>query len=395
MRVLLVNDYGTPTGGAELGMLTLREGLRARGHEVRLFASRAQPVPGVESRADDECFGTTSRLRTLVQTANPLAARSLRRVLAEFRPDVVHVKLFLTQLSPLILRELEGVPSLFHAVWYRVVCPVGTKRLPGGEACTHRAGAACLREGCLPLRDWLPLMWQMREWRRRRGVFRLVVANSEATKRHLTEAGIGPVEVVWNGVPACAPRAALAGPPVVVFAGRLVREKGADVLLRAFAAVAAREKDARLLLFGEGPERERLSRLADELGVAARVSMPGHVGRAEMERRCAGAWVQVVPSLWEEPFGIVAAEASMRGTAVVASASGGLAEIVRDGETGLLVPPGDADALADALARLLGDRDLAERMGCAGREFALRHFNEDAYADNFIRLYERIVDSRQ
>jgi glycosyltransferase involved in cell wall biosynthesis len=82
----------------------------------------------------------------------------------------------------------------------------------------------------------------------------------------------------------------------------------------------------------------------------------------------------------------------MRGTAVVASRAGGLAEIVLDGETGLLVPPGDADALASALLRLLRDRELAEDMGRRGHEFALRHLDEGAYADRFLGLYRRLIE---
>jgi len=106
MKILLINDYGTPTGGAELQMLTLRKGLRLRGHDARFFTSSARPIP-VSSQADYECFGTTSRFRTLLQTTNPWAFWQLRRVLAEFQPDVIHVGIFLTQLSPLILPLLK------------------------------------------------------------------------------------------------------------------------------------------------------------------------------------------------------------------------------------------------------------------------------------------------
>lgn len=389
MKILLVNDYATPTGGAELLTLSLRDELRRRGHDARLFASSARPGAG-GGPADYECFGTTSRFRTLLQTANPWAFQKLRRALAEFRPDVVHVTMFLTQLSPLILPPLKGVPSLYSVVWYRPVCPTGTKMLPGGGACRKPAGVVCYREGCLPLRDWPPLMLQMNLWRRWRGAFDLIVANSETTKRRLLAEGVGPVEVVLNGVPLRAPRPPLSAPPTVVFSGRLVREKGVGVLLRAFAEVVAQLPEARLVIAGDGPERARVVGLINELRLSASVSMLGHLPRPELERRFAAAWVQAVPSLWAEPFGLVAAEAMMRGTAVVASDSGGLTEIVGRGETGLLVPPGDAGALAAALLLLLRDRRTAERMGAAGREDALARFSEGTYADKFVRLYQKL-----
>lgn len=389
MKILLVNDYATPTGGAELLTLAIRDELRQRGHDARLFASSARPGAG-GGLADYECFGTTSRFRTLLQTANPWAFWRLRQVLAEFRPDIVHVKLFLTQLSPLILPLLRNVPSLYHVVWYRPICPLGTKMLPDGTACQVPAGAVCYRNHCLPLRDWFPLMLQMKLWRRWRNVFDLFVANSEAVKRRLIAEGIAPVEVIWSGVPIRPLRPPLSSPPTVAFAGRLVREKGAEVLVRAFAKVVKKIPQARLLLAGEGPERDRLKRLIAGLGFSSSVSMLGHLPRPQMERYFASAWVQAVPSRWEEPFGLVVAEAMMRGTAVVASASGGLTEIVQDGKTGFLVPSGDGDALAEALLTLLRDSALAEQMGNAGREVALAQFREATFVDKFVPLYEML-----
>src|SRR5207249_3095669 len=165
----------------------------------RLFASSAGGN-GVPSLADYTCFGTASKFRTLLQSANPWAFVALRRVLAEFQPDVVHVKMFLTQLSPLILPLLKRVPSICHVVWYRPICPLGTKVLPDGSSCYSPPGAVCYRSGCLPLRDWIPLMLQMKLWRQWRGVFDVIVANSQATKRRLVREGIEPVQVIYNGV---------------------------------------------------------------------------------------------------------------------------------------------------------------------------------------------------
>src|SRR5712692_8465621 len=126
MKILFVNDYAVPQGGAEILLLDLRDALRARGHDVRLFASNAGQN-GSCSLADYTCRGTTSRFRTLLQSGNPWAAMKLRRVLADFQPDIVQVEMFLTQLSPLILPLLRNVRSIYHVVWYRPICPLGTK----------------------------------------------------------------------------------------------------------------------------------------------------------------------------------------------------------------------------------------------------------------------------
>jgi glycosyltransferase involved in cell wall biosynthesis len=169
-----------------------------------------------------------------------------------------------------------------------------------------------------------------------------------------------------------------------------VRQKGVDVLLRAFATVLEQVPHARLLLAGDGPERHVVDRLIADLGVSSGVTLLGYVSQAEVEHHFAKAWAQAVPSRFAEAFGLVAVEAMMRGTAVVASASDGLTEVVRDGQTGFLVPPGDADALAAALVRLLSDRALAERLGEAGREAALVHFRWETYIDKIIDLYDAL-----
>ncbi len=362
-----------------------------RGHEARLFASTAEPIDDLPFEADAGCFGTMSPLRRVSQVFNPDAARRLRREIADFRPDVVHVRMFLTQLSPLILPLLRGVPALLHVVTYDVICPIDTKTLPDGSPCRFRPGVACHRAGCMPwvgvaragvqhgmTRRWLP-------------AFDRIVANSRWVRDRLRADGLRCESFVWNGVPEQPPRPPLTGPPTFASAGRLVAKKGVDVLIRAMPEILRRVPEATLKVVGDGPELAPLKRLAEDSGVAKRVSFPGHLSHAELEELLASTWVQAVPSLWEEPFGIASAEAMFRGTAVVASASGGLAEQVVDGETGLLCPPGDVVAWTEALARVLGDRGLAERYGAAGRERAQSLFTVDRFMDGFLKVYGEII----
>jgi glycosyltransferase involved in cell wall biosynthesis len=388
MRVLLVHDYGTLSGGAEAAASRLREGLRARGHQALLFTSTARPLP-LPVLADATCFGTVSPLRRVLQAVNPHAPWQLRRVLRSFRPEVVHVKMFLTQLSPLILPLLRPFPSLLHVINYNLICPLNTKTLPSGAPCRERAGAVCQRSGCMP---WLGVA---RAGLQRRltdlSVFDRIVANSRWVAERLRAEGVPVGGWVWNGVPTRPQRPALGERPVVGFAGRLVSKKGVDVLLRAMAELRRALPAARLLLAGDGPERPRLEALARALGIGGAVDFLGHLDHAALEGALAPAWVQAVPSRWEEPFGLVAAEAMMRGTAVVASRGGGLAEQVVDGETGVLVPAGDALALARALHSTLVDRELAERLGAAGRRRALAELSEERYVERFLAIYEELA----
>jgi glycosyltransferase involved in cell wall biosynthesis len=390
MRILLISDYAYPAGGAELMINKLREELSQRRHEVTLFSTDISHAPG-DNFADHRCFGTETGLRTPLQVANPSAMRRLKRLLRDFKPDVVHIRLFLTQLSPLILPLLNNIPSLYHVAWYRPVCPIGTKQLPDGSPCKEPYGRACWRNRCLPRRDWPLLMAQMAMLRRWRPCLDRVVANSREVQTQLLAGGFGPVDVVHNGIPERAALERCDHQSVLCFTGRLVPEKGTDVLVRAMQRVAERLPQSRLLIAGDGPERNSLRRLSAALGLSDNIHFLGKVSNAELPEVLRPAIVQVVPSLWAEPFGVVAVEAMMRGQAVVASNHGGLSEIVEDGKTGLLVPPGDEQALADALLSILQDPVRARSLGDAAHARAVQEFGLDRFCDRFEEIYREMA----
>jgi glycosyltransferase involved in cell wall biosynthesis len=390
MRILLVNDYATPAAGAEITLKALRDGLRQRGHEVRVFSSRAQLIPG-PSFADDSCFGTNSTLQVASSTVNISARRSLARVLEEFRPDVVHVKMFLWQLSPLILGPLRRFRSVYHVVIYKPICPTGWKMLPDGNRCDSAPGRVCLQSRCMTPQTWAIMMLQHNLFRRGMGAFDALVTTSQVMKERLEAEGVGPCRIIPNGCEERQPRPPLGDEPRLAYAGRLSPEKGIGTLLHAFKRVLERVSEARLRIVGDGPQRAGLERVAGQLGIGGKVEFVGPMQAAEMERKLESAWVQAIPSKWEEPFGMVAIEAMMRGTAVVASNSGGLRDIVRDGVTGLLIVPGDVEVWSKALTRMLTDRHLCEVMGTAGREVALEEYTVERAVDRVVSLHAELA----
>lgn len=386
-----MNDYSYPFGGAEIQTLAIRDSLQAIGHDARIFASSAAPL-NVESRADYHCFGTMSRFRTLLQTANPSAYWRLHQVLNEFQPDLVHVRMLLSQISPLILPLLNLVPSLYHVVWYRPICPTGIKLLPNSESCGFQAGWVCYQQGCVPLRDWVPVMLQLKLWQAQHMNFRMIIANSEAVRQRLRAEGIDVAGVLHNLVPLQPERPPLSSPPMIAFAGRLVKEKGIDVAIRATARIISRLPLLQFWIAGDGPEKQSLIELVNQLRLTDHVRFLGHLSQPELACRLASAWVQVVPSRWAEPFGNITTEAMMRGTAVVATACGGSLEIVKEGKTGFLVPPGDDQILAERLLTILTDQELAERLGRAGRQRMLEKFGQDTYLQQLLAIYQKVLE---
>jgi glycosyltransferase involved in cell wall biosynthesis len=180
--------------------------------------------------------------------------------------------------------------------------------------------------------------------------------------------------------------------PVITVTGRLASaQKGQELLIRALPDILRQCPDAVLIVVGDGPDRARLEALIRELHLHRAMRLPGH--RDDIPSVLAATDVLVVPSLCEEAFSLAALEGMAAGRPVVASAVGGLPEIVRHGETGLLVPKGDASALVDATLRLLRNSALAHRLGRAGSAFAAR-FTIDAHVEELTEFYEEIAAHR-
>ena len=179
---------------------------------------------------------------------------------------------------------------------------------------------------------------------------------------------------------------------VVAYVGRFVPIKDLATLVRAFASLVREVPDSWLLLAGDGPARGSLETLASELGVAPRVKFLGWID--DLPRAYAAMDVCALSSLNEgTPVAIIEAMAAAR--AVVAPAVGGVPDIVRDNDTGLLVPSGDPAALAAALRRLASDAGLRGRLGAAARQEAARRFGSDRLVEDVARLYDDLLSRRR
>jgi glycosyltransferase involved in cell wall biosynthesis len=193
-------------------------------------------------------------------------------------------------------------------------------------------------------------------------------------------------EIVHYGIePDGEPSAYTGSAPRLLCVGRLIPIKGHIVLLRAFAAARKELPELELEIAGRGPLEPALRALARELGVGDAVKFLGHV--TPIAGAIENATIVVVPSMGEG-FGMVALEAMERARPVIAASIGGLGEIVRDGVTGVLVPPGEAEPLAEAIVRVASDPELARKMGEAGRARALSRFLQSFCTERTELLYE-------
>jgi len=344
-----------------------------RDHQVRgIPVMRFRYAPAaIEMLTHDS--GATNKLRR-----NPLYAALLpgyllagsqrvRQLCREQRWDVVHIHWPMPQ----------GILAL-------IGCPAGGPRL---VSTFYGADLALVRN--------LPLL---------KPLLRRIVARSDAisaisayTASELTRMSGARPAIIPYGIDMTPLTAQDVGPkpaPVeILTVGRLIERKGHAVLIDAMAHIARSRPDAVLTVIGEGHERPSLERRIEQLGLQAQVRLLGRVSEEELHRAYARCDIFVLPSIVDragdtEGLGMVLLEAMRYEKPTVASALGGITDIIEDGTTGLLVPPGDPVALANAIERLLNAPALARQLGQAGRRINAERFAWDRVVDAYMGLYQ-------
>ncbi|HYF38294.1 MAG TPA: glycosyltransferase family 4 protein, partial [Gemmatimonadales bacterium] len=186
-----------------------------------------------------------------------------------------------------------------------------------------------------------------------------------------------------------------AAPPRILYAGNLVPSKGVDLLLQAAAELRHLGIDFQIKILGEGPAERSLRSLVSRLGLGSRVTWSRFVPQGEMPEEYGASTITVLPSRGSaEGLGLTLVEALLAGSAVVGTPAGGIPEVIRHEETGLIARDGDASDLARQLQRLLADANLRDQLAKAGKEHVTQIYSADAAVARFLDLYHTVADAR-
>ncbi len=373
MRILHVGVGNFGAGGVATYVTSLIQAQREAGQEIHLAELWAgtQTLPELETRLD--------------------SVESIGEIFRTWKADVLHLH---SQLP-----HYKGIPSqsVITAHEHTSHCPSGARFLEGSrkvcgrshgwlnclrghyiDRCGSRNPSQFLRKmGITNASEHFPGHWvapatYTRDWLIRRGL--------SLPRIHLIH-NPGPVPL------AQAPSSRDIGRRQIVFLGRLVPNKGCDVLIEAVGKLPG----VRLSILGEGPERPQLEAMVSRLGLADRIRFEGWVPAAATRIACEEASAMAIPSLWPEPFGLVALEASRAHLPVVASGVGGLLDIIVPGRTGLLVPPGDSAALASALDRIMTDVSASSAMGTRAARRSCRRFHPSIHLRRLTKVYGLVM----
>jgi glycosyltransferase involved in cell wall biosynthesis len=388
LRILTVTHNYPRFPGDPAGAFVARiaEGAAARGHEVQVIAPHAPGTTVVEHGAGvrlhrfryaPEAFERVAYSGGLHQGTlrSPLAAlafpgfllafnRAVKRAVRRFQPHVIHAHWWFP--SGWFARR-AGIPYLItcHGTDVRLLERGGAKRI--ANSVFRRAARVTAVSGFL----------------------------ASDLKRLLPETGRDaivtpmPIDVAAFEEGAKQRKAA---PPRILYAGNLVSSKGVDLLLQAAAELRHLGVEFQLKILGEGPAERSLRSLVSRLGLGSRVTWTAFVPQAEMPDEYGASTITVLPSRGNaEGLGLTLVEALLAGSAVIGTPAGGIPEVVRHEETGLLARDGDASDLARQLQRLLTDAGLRDRLVRAGKEHVTRIYAADAAVGRFLTLYHDIA----
>jgi len=362
MKVLHVISSGGMYG-AEAVILNLSRAMNESGHCSIVGSFANEPVPNLQLHERAQAEGLESYLIPCRGQFDRGVSARIRELVVQHGVDVVHSHGYKSDVYAWFALRGTGVPyvSTCHT-WY------------DNNLAVRLYGAL----DRLVLRGYSAVAAVSADVRRR-----LLDAGVSREKIHFIENGIDlrPFDGAWKAVKQKGENSGR----LVGLIGRLATEKGVDVFLRAAALVLKEMPESRFVVAGEGPEREALERLINELGVREYVMM---MGRCDETAKLYGTLDVMVSSSRHEglPMGILEGMAS--GRAIIATPVGEVPAVIVDGETGVLVAVEDATALARAILRLLGDPVERLRLGTGARQLVEQRYSAQRMMTDYLRMYE-------
>lgn len=405
MKILLINKFFFPFGGTERYLFALTDLLEERGHETIPFAMEhpdnviSEYSKYFVSRVDlDRPRVSWSGLRAAGRVIYSFeAAKKLRQLIRDTKPDVAHIQNIYHQISPSVLKVLkeEKVPCVQTIHDYAYLSPSyglfdhgaiceRIKPRKYFRAVMHRCVKNSFMASAL---DAFAYRFHATFGLDERLVNRLI-APSEFVKNKFAEWGhnVFKIDVIPHFIDASRYEPEYAPGGEIVYVGRLSEEKGIGTLIAAMEKIP----EVRLKVIGSGPMEKKLKDFCGLAGLK-NVRFVGQLNHGRVMEEIARSRFVVVPSLFYEPFGYLALEAGCMGKPVVASRVGALPELIKDGKTGVLVPPGDAKALAAAITGLSSDEPTIRAYGKAARAYVEAGFRPEDYYAKLLEIYRQVA----
>ena len=405
MKILLVNKFHYLRGGSEKYYFELANLLKEKGHQIAFFSMQNEnniTTGEKEYFVEELDLNMGSKLKALDVIYSKENKKKMTEALKDFKPDIVHINNFQRQLSESIIDAIneKNIPIVFTAHDLEAVCPNKTMLDENKEICELcKSGKyiSCIKKKCIKSSLLKSILGAVEtNYYRTKKVYTekidRIVTPSKFYKNQLIDYGIETDRIIalCNFLDTDKYNIKTEDNGYALYFGRLSKEKGILNLIEAFSYI----KNQILHIAGDGPEREKIEKIVKDRHLENNIKLLGFLNEEEMQEEIANCKFVVVPSIWYEncPYSIL--ETLATGKPVIGADIGGIPELVKDKENGLIYRYNSIDELETKMKLLFENQELVEEYGKKAKKIAEKEYSRDEYYNKIIKIYEDVLGDK-
>ena len=406
MKILLVNKFHYLKGGSEKYYFELAELLKKHGHEIAYFSMKNDSNINTQEKeyfVEKIDLNTGNKLKALSVIYSIKNKKKMKEALEDFKPDIVHINNFQRQLSASIIYAIKGkkIPIIYTAHDVQAICPAITMLDNNKNICEDCMGGKyknCIKKKCNKGSTLKSIIGALEgHYYRKNKIYTekidIIITPSEFYKNKLIQDGIPKekIKTIHNFVKLEQYNLETQDDGYALYFGRLSKEKGILNLVQAFSKI----KYGKLLIAGDGPEKEIIEQYITENQLQEKIELLGHLNTDEMKETIRKCKFVVVPSIWYEncPYSVM--EALSIGKPVIGANIGGIPELVKDRQNGLIYKYDNIDELSQKMMELFKEKELTNKMGNIAKEYANALYDEEKYYNEIIKVYEELLKNKK
>lgn len=402
MKILMVNKFHYLKGGSEKYYFELAELLKQKGHQIAFFSMKNEKNLKTEAKeyfVDEIDLNKGNKLKALDVIYSKENKKKMEKALKEFEPDIVHINNFQRQLSASIIDAIKekNIPIVFTAHDVQAICPAITMLDNDKNICEKCMGGKyinCINKKCNKGSTLKSIIGAIEgNYYRRHKIYTkkidMIITPSEFYKEKLVQDGIkeNKIKSMHNFINIKQYDIPIEDDGYALYIGRLSKEKGILNLIKAFEKI----EHGKLYIAGDGPEKENIIQFIRKNNLQEKIELLGFLDKEQVKEKISKCRFVVVPSIWYEncPYSII--ETLSIGKPVIGAKIGGIPELVRDNESGLLYQFDSIDELSTKMKVLFEDKELAQKLGESAKKMSIKEFSKEKYYNELLGIYEKLL----
>lgn len=402
MKILLVNKFHYLKGGSEKYYFDLAKLLQEHGHEVAFFSMQDEKNIKTECKeyfVENSDMNSKNIFKALDVIYSRKNKKAMEKALDDFKPDIVHLNNFQRQLSASIIKPIKkrNIPIVFTAHDLQAICPAIVmldSQRQICEKCLNGKYINCVKNKCIKNSGLKSILGAVEaKYYRYKKIYinkiYKIITPSEFYKLKLIQDGIpeNNIEAIHNFIDMEKYNVEVEDDGYAFYFGRLIKEKGIFTLLEAFKGL----KDKKLLIAGDGPDLEKIKEYLNKNNMQENVKLLGYIDSDKVKEYVRKSRFIVVPSIWYEncPYSVL--ETLAIGKPIIGSNLGGIPELVKNNESGLIYTYNKPKELQEKMRVLFENKELADELGKNAKQIAKKEYSKESYYNKIINIYEGAV----